>query len=183
MGSSASWNLSPRVLALAGTRLANRGPRNVKDSHKGTVLINQRRVLLIRGSLPPLVAAGQVPELACLTKAVIDPLIQIRQPSCFLCEIGIKISSRDSSASYKSRPQQTRRSFWPPFTTSDKSVLKESQAFGPAAFAWANLKVESVSILSKHRSFRTPDAFPWVSIGFKGGFLERRVPGQNGNGR
>ena len=42
------------------------------------------------------------------------------------------------------------------------------------------LRVDSFStILVNHRSVQTPDPFPWVS----GGFLERRIPGKNGNGR
>ena len=40
------------------------------------------------------------------------------------------------------------------------------------------LGVDSFSILSNHRSFRRPDPFSWVS----GGFLERRIPGKNGEG-
>ena len=42
----------------------------------------------------------------------------------------------------------------------------------------AHLRVDSFSILSNHRSFRTPDPFPWVSRGC----LERRIPGKNGEG-
>ena len=38
---------------------------------------------------------------------------------------------------------------------------------------------DSLSILFNHRSFQKPDPF---SLGFKGGFLERRIPGKNGEG-
>ena len=48
-----------------------------------------------------------------------------------------------------------------------------------APFLQANVQgVDSFSILFNHRSFLLHRRFPWVS----GGFLERRIPGKNGEG-